>query len=199
LLAIAFALLSQADITTLTHCAYSDSDCSTETYCLDVCADSTTTCSSYSSCHSVESLYTGMSEWADCYVNGGDFYITNCTDDYDSAESSSCSDYDICQVFCTSTNGNCDGSCYYVGYNINIADYNDCDDMEDFYSDSFDDFEGFLTCFNNTVTRLGRTTISFVIWAALHPPALRLLAYLSSRYSLFVGACVTFWSQRKRL
>lgn len=148
LIAAALVLLVRAGITNLEHCTYSDSNCSSEVNCLDVCA-ATSICPA-SSCDSMASTYisTGMAEWGECYYNSPSYFITNCT--YE--EPSECSDYDICLVFCTTNNGECGGTCVFIGqYVTNSSDLN-CNDEQvlTHYSSLYSAFEGFSKCFINT-------------------------------------------------
>jgi len=149
LIAAALVLLVKAGITNLKHCAYTDSNCSQlVSDCLDVCAD-TSICPS-SSCDSMKATYTatGMSEYGECYHNSGFYYITNCT--YE--EPKECSDYDICHVLCTTNNGECGGSCTFVGQYVTNSSNLNCDDEQvlTYYSNQYSAFERFSECFINT-------------------------------------------------
>jgi len=111
-------------------------------------------CSSTSSstCDSMKSTYTatGMSEWGECYFNSPLYFNTTCT--YE--EPAECSDYDICIVSCTSTNGKCGGTCTFVGQHVNNSAELNCNtkDVLTHYTNSYSGFKGFSNCFTRTDT-----------------------------------------------
>jgi len=152
LLALDLIILARAEIIHFTYCQYSDSSCSDdEPLCTDVC-DSNALCAT-SSCDYYESVYTsgGMTEYGECYANGGSYYLANCTDIEESSEEPSrCADFDICEVSCQTRNGGCGSGCYFTGrYVTNSTDYS-CDHMRQYFKTVYDEFETFDKCFNNT-------------------------------------------------
>jgi len=155
LTASALVLLVRAGITSLSNCQYSDSTCTTEVTCLDVCA-TTSICAptSSSTCDSMKSTYTatGMSEWGECYPNSGSYFNTTCT--YEAPPE--CSEYDICIVSCTANNGKCGGTCTFVGQNVANSSELNCDNTQllTHYTDSYSGFKGFgfSNCFTRTDT-----------------------------------------------
>lgn len=149
LIALDLIILARSEIAHLTFCEYTDSSCSIEDQCHDVC-DSNDLCST-TSCDYWESTYTagGMTEYGECYSNAGSYYIANCTDV--EVEPATCSDFDICHVSCQSHNGGCGSGCTLAaGQNVlNSTDYN-CDHMRGYYTMVYEEFEDFMRCFNNT-------------------------------------------------
>jgi len=156
LIALDLIFLARAEIIHLTYCEYSDSSCTSEDLCVDVCEDTAYLCSS-SSCAALASVYLddGTREYGECFSNGGSYYLANCTDAEESSEESSeeesvCSDFDICEVYCQTNNGGCGAGCRFVGkYVTNSSDYS-CTHMEQYFAAIYDEFESFDKCFNNT-------------------------------------------------
>jgi len=153
LIATVLNLLVRADITHLSWCQYSDSNCTEEVICVYNCDEQPTLCS-WSSCNSLKATYEnlGMSEYGECFTNPNGTFMANCTGDGDEDGDKDCSDYDICRVFCTTNDRTCSGDCLFIGMNIvNGSNYN-CDDYEIYSAmqNSYADFEDFDKCFTNT-------------------------------------------------
>jgi len=151
LIALDLIFLARAEIIDLTYCEYSDSSCSSEDLCRDVC-DNTDLCP-LSSCAGMADVYldNGTREYGECWSDGGSYYLANCTDVEESSdEPSKCTDFDICEVFCQTKNGGCGAGCQFIGRSVtNSSDYS-CKHMEQYYAGVYDEFESFGRCFNNT-------------------------------------------------
>jgi len=148
LIATALLLLVKAEITNFTYCQYSYANCTNELLCQNLCETNQQACQLYS-CAQYRTTYKneGMSEYGVCYTSGGQHKMISCIE----TEPLVCSDYDICHVYCTSRNLQCEGPCY-LQYVQNLNGSYDCDDEEliSKIESVHGEFKEFNGCFNNT-------------------------------------------------